>query len=75
MLLERKHELCAAIMIKDQDFCAVFDHEKKTWKRSGNGQETKRQINCTTPLRNILCPIRAELHTRQNWRHGSRMAG
>ena len=26
-----KQELCAAIIIKEQDFCAVFDHEKTAW--------------------------------------------
>ena len=29
--LGRKCELCAAIMIEEQEFCPVFDHEKKTW--------------------------------------------
>ena len=29
--LRRKRELCTAIMIEGQYFCAVFDHKKKVW--------------------------------------------
>ena len=40
VLLGRKRELCAAIMIEKQDFWAVLDHEKEAWtakwKRTGN---------------------------------------
>ena len=34
--LKRKRKLCAAITIEEQEFCAVFNHEKKAltvkWK-------------------------------------------
>ena len=145
--LGRKRDLCVAIMIEKQDYCAVFDPEKRAcnakWKWTGNkaldhvhniiveyhyhhhhhgvlparisltllrhpslpsvvsGRSSRLhhvsaqrcfyggsiwssylcssmwrgpQEYVTYMLRNIQCPIRAELHMRQNWRHGSWMA-
>ena len=60
--LRRKRKLCAAIMIEGPDFCAVFDLSKRPGLQSESRQETK--------LSNIRYLIRAELHTKQNWRHG-----